>query len=510
MYCFKISYRINKRSLSMIKVTKLDASQETLTTMLAIENNDNESTLHTKLTKEFYAFFTQSFGTHAWQDWGSQITLKEPNPDTQVFTMTVPSIFIKSWVEQHYQETTEDFLKNFFKKQKIKIKSVQIEVIQIEGKNEDNIAKTKTVNTTIAQELTTHTTNFQKEDTWAYQASPIDETRQFDTFMVGKSNELAFASAYRVSESLVPPFNPLYLHGKVGLGKTHLMHAIANRTKLLYPHKKIVYLSAERFMHQFVQAIRFRNTTAFKDHFRSVDLLMIDDIQFISDKESTQEEFFHTFNALVEHNRQVVISADKSPQELKGLEERMQSRLGCGLVTDLYPTTYELRLSILTSKIVSMPEIEIPLNVLEFLAEKITANVRELEGALNRLVNQSLYTKEPITLSMTQECLRDLLRNSQKSEITLDKIHQAVADYFDLKLAAIYGPSREKKYSKPRQIVMFLSKKHTQFSFPDIAKSLNRKDHTTIIHGFRQIEEKIESDAQLRLELQAIERKLFV
>ena len=220
-------------------------------------------------------------------------------------------------------------------------------------------------------------------------SGPLDPRFTFENFIVGKPNELAHAAARRVAEACASPvhsvpFNPLFLYGGVGLGKTHLMHAIAWHVRLNAPDRKIIYLSAEKFMYQFIRALRFKSTMDFKEQFRSVDLLMIDDVQFISGKESTQEEFFHTFNALVDQNRQIVISADKSPSDLEGLEERMRSRLGWGLVADLHPTTYELRLGILQSK-AEQSGMRLPQKVMEFLAHKIVSNVRELEGALNRI-----------------------------------------------------------------------------------------------------------------------------
>src|SRR5712692_1821438 len=220
-------------------------------------------------------------------------------------------------------------------------------------------------------------------------SAPLDPRFTFENFIVGKPNELAHAAARRVAEACASPvhtvpFNPLFLWGGVGLGKTHLMHAIAWHVRMNAPRAKVIYLSAEKFMYQFIRALRFRSTIDFKEEFRSVDLLMIDDVQFISGKESTQEEFFHTFNALVDQNRQIVISADKSPSDLEGMEDRMKSRLGWGLVADIHPTTYELRLGILQAK-AEQRKAAIPVKVMEFLAHKITSNVRELEGALNRI-----------------------------------------------------------------------------------------------------------------------------
>ena len=235
--------------------------------------------------------------------------------------------------------------------------------------------------------------------------------------MVGKPNELAFAAARRVADSETVPFNPLFLYGGVGLGKTHLMHAIAWNLREKHPQRRVLYMSAEKFMYQFIRALRFKDTVAFKDQFRSVDVLMIDDVQFISGKDSTQEEFFHTFNALVDQNRQVIISADKSPNDLDGLEERLRSRLGWGLVADIHPTTYELRLGIMQSKAERL-EVAIPPKVLEFLAHKISSNVRELEGALNRIVAHSTLVGRSIYA----------LSTPQSQHLMRHKVAQALLD----------------------------------------------------------------------------------
>src|SRR6266404_5817965 len=261
-------------------------------------------------------------------------------------------------------------------------------------------------------------------------AAPLDPRFTFENFIVGKPNELAHAAARRVAEACsspvhTVPFNPLFLYGGVGLGKTHLMHAIAWQVRRQAPGCKVIYLSAEKFMYQFIRALRFRSTIDFKEQFRSVDLLMIDDVQFIAGKESTQEEFFHTFNALVDQNRQIVISADKSPSSLEGLEERMRSRLGWGLVADIHPTTYELRLGILQAK-AEQRKAAIPPKVMEFLAHKITSNVRELEGALNRILAHATLVGRTITLESAQEVLHDLLRANDR-RITIDEIQKRVA-----------------------------------------------------------------------------------
>ena len=318
------------------------------------------------------------------------------------------------------------------------------------------------------------------------EATPLDRRCTFERFVVGKPNELAYAAAQRVAESLQVVFNPLFLYGNVGLGKTHLMHAIAWRIKELEPTHRVVYLSAEKFMWQFVTALRTRKMMEFKEAFRTVDVLMIDDIQFIGGKEASQEEFFHTFNALVDQNHQVIVSADRAPQDLEGLEERLKSRLGWGLVADLQPTTYDLRLGILHSKAESLP-VTIPDQVLKFLAYRITSNVRELEGALNRLVAHATLIGGEIGLLMAQEVLKDVLRANNR-RITIEEIQKKVADHFNVKIAEMSSARRARSVARPRQVAMYLAKQLTSRSLPEIGRRFGGRDHTTVMHAIRKVE----------------------
>ncbi len=348
-------------------------------------------------------------------------------------------------------------------------------------------------------------------DAAANLSAPLDPRFTFENFIVGKPNELAHAAARRIAEACVSPvhtvpFNPLFLYGGVGLGKTHLMHAIAWHVRTQAPARKVIYLSAEKFMYQFIRALRFRSTMDFKDQFRSVDLLMIDDVQFISGKDSTQEEFFHTFNALVDQNRQIVISADKSPSDLAGLEERMRSRLGWGLVADIHPTTYELRLGILQSK-AEQSALRLPQKVLEFLAHKIVSNVRELEGALNRIIAQMQLVGREITLEGAQDLLHDLLRANER-RVTIDEIQKRVAEHFNIKLAEMTSSRRARVVARPRQVAMYLAKQLTSRSLPEIGRKFGGRDHTTVIHAVKKIEELIEIDSALAEDVELLRRML--
>lgn len=335
--------------------------------------------------------------------------------------------------------------------------------------------------------------------------APLDPRFTFNNFIVGKPNELAFAAARRVAEADAVPFNPLFLYGGVGLGKTHLMHAIAWQLRETRPDRRVIYLSAEKFMYQFIRALRYKDTVAFKEQFRSVDVLMIDDVQFIAGKDSTQEEFFHTFNALVDQNHQVIISADKSPNDLD-MEDRMKSRLGWGLVADIHPTTYELRLGILQSKAEQL-DTPIPQKVLEFLAHKITSNVRELEGALNRIGAYAKLVGRPVTLENTQDVLHDILRANDR-KVTIEEIQKRVAEHFNIRLSEMYSARRARAVARPRQVAMYLSKQLTARSLPEIGRKFGGRDHTTVMHAVRKVDELRSLDSNFAEDIELLRRML--
>ncbi len=343
------------------------------------------------------------------------------------------------------------------------------------------------------------------------QAAPLDKRFTFDSFVVGKPNELAHAAARRVSEGGPVTFNPLVLYGGVGLGKTHLMHAIAWELKTKHAELNVLYLSAEQFMYRFVQALRERRMMDFKHLFRSVDVLMVDDVQFIAGKDSTQEEFFHTFNALVDQNKQIIISADRAPGEIKDLEDRVKSRLQCGLVVDLHPTDYELRLGILQNKVQqysgTYPDLTIADGVLEFLAHRISTNVRVLEGALTRLFAFASLVGREIDMELTQDCLADVLRASER-KITVEEIQRKVSDYYNIRLSDIIGPKRLRSYARPRQVAMYLCKQLTSRSLPEIGRRFGGRDHTTVMHGVKRIEELKVTDGQIAEDVEMLRRAL--
>jgi chromosomal replication initiator protein len=338
-----------------------------------------------------------------------------------------------------------------------------------------------------------------------------DQRFTFDSFVVGKPNELAHAASKRVAEGGPVTFNPLFLYGGVGLGKTHLMHAIAHELGERRPDLNVLYVSADQFIYRFISALRDRKMMDFKQHFRSVDVLMVDDIQFLEGKESTQEEFFHTYNALADQGKQMIISADRAPGEIRDLSERIQSRLQCGLVVDLHPTDYELRLGILHAKqemfVNVYPGVEIATGVLEFLAHRISSNVRVLEGALNRLYALASLVGRTVTVEMAQDCLSDILRASDR-KLTIEEIQRKVSEHYDIRLSDMLGPKRTRTLARPRQVAMWLCKRLTSRSLPEIGRKFGKRDHTTIMHGVRKIDELRQSDSQIADDLELLRRAL--
>ncbi len=335
---------------------------------------------------------------------------------------------------------------------------------------------------------------------------PLDQRFTFDTFVVGKPNEFAHACARRVAEHPSSPgFNPLFLYGGVGLGKTHLMHAIGldltRRNDV-----SVAYMSAEKFMYRFISAIRSQQTIEFKEQLRSVDVLMIDDLQFLIGKDNTQEEFFHTFNALVDAGKQIVVSADKSPSDLSGLEDRLRTRLGCGMVADLHATTFEFRLSVLQAK-ADRSGVAVPPRVIDFLAHKITSNVRELEGSLNRLIAHANLFGRPVTLEATQEVLHDILKAHDR-RVTIEEIQRKVSEHWNIRLSDMSSARRARAVARPRQVAMYLAKQLTSRSLPEIGRKFGNRDHTTVMHAVSRITELMELDASFAEDVDLLRRML--
>jgi len=318
----------------------------------------------------------------------------------------------------------------------------------------------------------------------------------FENFVEGKSNQLARAASTQVGENPGAAYNPLFIYGGVGLGKTHLMHAVGNLILASKPNAKVVYLHSERFVADMVKALQHNAINEFKRYYRSVDALLIDDIQFFAGKERSQEEFFHTFNALLEGQQQVILTCDRYPKEVAGLEERLKSRFGWGLTVAVEPPELEMRVAILMSK-AAQGQIELPNEVAFFIAKRIQSNIRELEGALRRVVASSRFTGRPITLEFAKEALRDLLALQDKL-VSIENIQKTVADYYKIRIADLLSARRSRSIARPRQVAMALAKELTSHSLPEIGDSFGGRDHTTVLHACRKIAELRESEARIK------------
>ncbi|MGB1684227.1 MAG: chromosomal replication initiator protein DnaA [Candidatus Puniceispirillaceae bacterium] len=430
-------------------------------------------------------------GDAAWRNWIKPLRVNRLEAGT--LTLETDSTLTRERVNSQYADRLRVISAAEFKTMASGVNHVEVRIVKALAQRADRphrMSEQKPVEKTLS-----------KDKSYDLSAG-LDPRYTFANFVVGKPNELAFAVARRTAESEKVAFNPLFLYGGVGLGKTHLMHAIAWHIRQQNPARKVMYLSAEKFMNRFVQALRFRDTISFKEQFRSVDVLMIDDVQFISGKESTQEEFFHTFNALVEDGRQVIVSADKSPTDLEGMEERLRSRLGWGMVADIHPADYELRLGILQSK-AEQAQVEISDKVLEFMAHRIVSNVRELEGALNRILAHAMLIGREITIDSTADLLADLLRASSR-QISVDVIQKRVAAHYGVRVSEMFSARRARNIARPRQIAMYLAKNLTSLSYPEIGRQFGGRDHTTVMHAVKTIENLMKGDAQLSEDVELI------
>ena len=417
-------------------------------------------------------------GNEIFNSWIKNIRVQSIDEDVLYFS--VPTRFIRDWITSHYL----DKIISLLNAENPNIRRVKISIDNMLSTNQESAA----VRNAETENYKNNSTNFNQSDDW-----PLDERFTFDKFITGPSNELAFASAKRIAQSEKFDFNPLFLYGGVGLGKTHLMHSIAWEISNNNPGTKVLYLSAERFMFQFIKSLRQKDTMSFKQKFRSADVLILDDIQFMVGKTSTQEEFFHTFNSLLDLNKKVILSSDRAPSDLDGFDERIKSRLSGGLVADILPASYELRYEILKKKSTELLKMHnnnqiVDDQVLAFLAKTIVSNVRELEGALNKVVTFSNIMNKRIDIELTKTVLKDLLRSNNK-RITIDEIQNKVSNYYNINVGDLISSRRLRSFARPRQVAMYLAKKLTSRSLPEIGRKFGGRDHTTVIHAVKKIDQ---------------------
>ena len=338
-------------------------------------------------------------------------------------------------------------------------------------------------------------------------SSTLNPKYTFDSFVIGNSNRFAHAASLAVAEAPAKAYNPLFIYGGVGLGKTHLMHAIGHYAMQNNPNAKVVYVSSEKFTNELINAIKDDKNEDFRNKYRNVDILLIDDVQFIAGKERTQEEFFHTFNELHDANKQIILSSDRPPKEIPTLEDRLRSRFEWGLIADIQPPDFETRMAILKKK-ADVEKLNVANEVMVYIATKIKSNIRELEGALIRIVAYSSLTNRPITVDLAGEALKDIISNKQNKNITIDVIQDVVAGYFNLRVEDLKSQRRTRNVAYPRQIAMYLSRKLTDMSLPKIGEEFGGRDHTTVIHAYEKISDALNTDESLQHTVKDVTKKL--
>jgi chromosomal replication initiator protein len=405
----------------------------------------------------------EKIGQAAYETWFSSILVKEK--DAQTLLIETPDEFFKNWIEEHYLE--------------------EMELVLREAASGQEVLLEFSVNPSLLKEGSRPVTIASDYGTAKKENSLLNSRFSFNNFVVGPSNRFAYAACSAVAESPAKAYNPLFIYGAVGLGKTHLLQAIAQQIEANHPGAKHCYLSSERFTNELIEAIRHRSTPQFRQKYRNIDVLLIDDIQFIAGKESTQEEFFHTFNTLHNSRKQIILSSDRPPKEIANLEERLSSRFAWGLITDIQPPDFETRVAILRKKCEREP-VAVPDDVIMFIAEQIKTNIRELEGALIRVVAYSLLEEKPISLIMAKTTLKDMVKETVKT-ISVEMIQKSVADSFHITLAELKTKRRSKNLILPRQIAMYLSRQLTTLSLPEIGSAFGGKDHTTVLYSCKKI-----------------------
>ena len=446
----------------------------------------------------------EEVGEVEYRTWLKQMTLAGIEGDEAI--VLLPTRFLRDWVRGHYG----DRLRALWQQENAAIRRVEVRVAATTRPAKGEAAAEASpggLAETLAPRPEARAAA--KPDARVDCSAPLETRFTFDTFIVGKPNEFAYACARRVAEKpAVAGFNPLFLYGGVGLGKTHLMHSIAWTIRESALQRSIAYMSAEKFLTLFITALRSQSTAEFKETLRGVDVLMIDDLQFLIGKDNTQEEFFHTFNALIGAGKQIVVSADKSPSDLNGLDDRLRTRLGGGMVADLHATTYELRLSILEAKAAGAGVV-VNKRVLDFLAHKITSNVRDIEGALNRLIGHANLFGREVTLETAQEVLKDVLRAHDR-RLTIEEIQKRVAEHYNIRLTDMSSARRARNVARPRQVAMYLAKKLTQRSLPEIGRRFGNRDHTTVMHAVSRVAELMQGDAGFAEDVELLQRMLEV
>ncbi len=417
------------------------------------------------------------------QQFNTWIRPLQAEEQTNAILLFAPNSFVVDWVKNHYLKTIEHFLISICRDTPPKV-TINIGSLKRNDQPTNKPAKNKRGRSTAQNSGQAMPTN-------------LNASFTFDTFVEGKSNQIAKAASLQIANNPGKAYNPLFIYGGVGLGKTHLMHAIGNMIIKNNPDHRVVYIRSEQFVAEMVKGLQHGTIDEFKRRYRSVNALLIDDIQFFVGKERSQEEFFHTFNALLESHQQIILSSDRFPKEVKGIEERLKSRFGWGLTTAIDPPDLETRVAILQSKAIQFNNAELPNEVAFFIGKRIRSNIRELEGALKRVIANATFTAQSISLESAKEALRDMLA-VQDRLVSIDNIQKIVAEYYQLRTSELLSAKRSRSIARPRQIAMTLAKELTNHSLPEIGEAFGGRDHTTVLHANRKIAELRESELKIR------------
>jgi chromosomal replication initiator protein len=440
-----------------------------------------------ELWEEVIAHLRERVGKQNFETWIKPIQFRALTSDK--ISLEVPNRFFRDWLAEHYMEQISDIL-TLFLQRKVKV------VLSVNNRLQPSFDTEKPAR------------REERDRVKGQRSDNLIAKYTFENFVVGASNQFAHAASMAVANQPGEHYNPLFIYGGVGLGKTHLANAIGHRTVANRPGLKVFYLSSESFMNELIGSLRRDKMDEFKTKFRNVDLLILDDVQFIAGKERTQEEFFHTFNSLYESHKQIVITSDKFPKEIPGLEDRLRNRFEWGLIADIQPPDMETRVAILQKK-AEAEQIQLPHDVAIFLASNIDSNVRELEGSLTRLGAFASLTKTIMTTELAKEVLHNTLKGMQK-EITVESIQKTICDYYNIKIGDLKAKRRTKNVALPRQVAMYLCRKYTATSFPSIGYKFGGRDHSTVIHASKAIEKRIKDDPYMQTTIEKLERNLNV
>lgn len=454
--------------------------------------------------EEFLKILKQEAGSQIVETWFKAASFQTWNSETQEVTIELPNQFVRNWIQEHYTTLIKTHLCRLLNVETLSLKLI----VKSEGKSDDRtimpalpIPHKKTVELPKAKE------QIRKK---SRNPERLNQSYQFDSFVVGPCNSLAHAAAYAVAQGLGNVYNPLFIYGGTGLGKTHLLHAIGNEVKKNQPNATIRYVTTDKFMNEFISSIRFDKVHRFRERYQKIDLLLLDDIQFLSNKEQTQETFFHIFNTLHQNHKQIVLSSDTFPKEIKGLQSRLKSRMEWGLVADMQTPDLETKIAILKRK-ADQHQIELCNDVATFIASKVISNIRTLEGALVRVEAFSTLTNHPISLKLAQQVLLHMNTPKEKNDSsTLDLILKSVAKHYSISLHDLRSKKRQKSIACARQIAFFLMKKHTISSLSAIGNYIGGRDHSTVIHAVMKVEAKLKSNKALEQKIKIIERDILM